>query len=222
MTAEEDAAAVSAWWLLAPGLLFGANFVLAATQAPSQTNLVYHLSDVIATAVLDLVLAGYALIAVAASHKPVRATLALRLPVSRHTAMRLAAATLVALVALDLISDPLLGSGRKQGIAPTHAPNGEHQWIVLGIAAVAVVVIAPVAEELIFRGLSFAALGRYALPGSAALFAMAHGLPILLAPIFVAGLALGWLRRRTASLYPSLAVHMSLNAIALAVALFTA
>jgi len=84
------------------------------------------------------------------------------------------------------------------------------------------VVIAPIAEELTFRGLCFASMGRFALPGSAALFAVAHALPVLLLPVFLAGLGIGWLRRRTDSLYPGLAVHMSLNATALTVALLTA
>jgi membrane protease YdiL (CAAX protease family) len=73
-----------------------------------------------------------------------------------------------------------------------------------------------------FRGLCFAAMGRYALPGSAALFALAHGLPVLLVPIFVAGLVLGWVRSRSGSLYPGMAVHMTLNAVAIAAALATA
>ena len=211
---------MSPWWLLAPSLLFAGNFVAALAVTVNQSKLVYQLGAIVATAVTDLVLAAYVLLAVRTSDVPVAATLALR-RVPLGLAAKLVVAVVVGLTVLDLITDPLLHAGQKQGIAPTHSPHGEHQWITLGLALVALVVIAPLAEELMFRGLCFATMGRYALPGSAALFALAHGLPVLLAPIFVAGLALGWLRVRTGSLYPGLAVHMLLNGIALAGALLT-
>jgi membrane protease YdiL (CAAX protease family) len=218
VTAEAAERRVSPWWLLAPVLLFTGNFLAALAVSTDQSNLVYHLSDVVSTAVVDLVLIGYAVLAVTASRLPVAPTLALRRVPLRQGA-KLAALVFVALTVLDALSEPLVHAGKKQGIAPTHAPRGQRQWIVLGLALIALVVIAPLAEELIFRGLCFATMGRYAVPGSAALFAVAHGLPVLLVPIFVAGLAIGWLRAHTGSLYPGLAVHIALNASALAVAL---
>jgi membrane protease YdiL (CAAX protease family) len=45
---------------------------------------------------------------------------------------------------------------------------------------------------------------------------------VLLIPVAIAGLVLGLLRERTGSLLPGLGVHMSLNAIALALALLVA
>ncbi len=221
MTETRPPGRVSPWWLVAPALLFVGNFIAALSVHVDQSNLVYQLGEVVATALTDLVLAGYVLLAVRSSHLPIAPTLALRRTRLAQGA-GLVAAVVVGLTVLDLITDPLLHAGQKQGIAPTHSPHGEHQWIALALAVIALVVIAPVAEELTFRGLCFATMGRYALPGSAALFALAHGLPVLLAPIFVAGLALGWLRARTGSLYPGLAVHMLLNGIALAAALLTA
>ncbi|MGN6380254.1 MAG: lysostaphin resistance A-like protein [Gaiellales bacterium] len=216
--AGPPAARISPWWLTGPVLLFGSNFLVALHSQPDQSNLVYQLSAIVATAVVDLILVGYVLLAVTRSRVEPREALALK-PVPVVRAARLVAAVFVLLTVLDLITDPLLHAGQKQGIAPTHAPHGEHQWITLAVALVALVVIAPVSEELIFRGLCFATMGRYAIPGSAALFAIAHGLPVLLAPIFVAGLVLGWLRAHTGSLYPGIAVHMLLNAAALAAAL---
>ena len=67
-----------------------------------------------------------------------------------------------------------------------------------------------------FRGLSWDVMGRFALPGTAAFWAIAHGLPALLLPVFLAGLVIGELRRRTDSLWPGMGVHMVTNAIALA------
>ena len=223
MTIDPPAATarVSPWWLAGPVLLFGGNFLAALSMHTDQSNLVYQLSTVLATVFADLILVAYALVAVRMSHKDERETLALR-RVPLQPALRLAAGAFVVITVLDLVTDPLLHAGQKQGIAPTHSPTGEHQWIALAAAVIGLVVVAPVAEEITFRGLCFATMGRYAIPGSAALFALAHGLPVLLAPIFVAGLVLGWLRARTGSLYPGLAVHMLLNATALVAALATA
>jgi membrane protease YdiL (CAAX protease family) len=219
--AEPPAGRISAWWLVAPTVLFAGNFLAALSVHTDQSNLVYHVPDILATAAVDLVLAGYALMAARSSDAGVAGVLALR-RVPPATGARLALGVFAFLTVVDLLTDPLLHAGKRQGIAPTHPPHGRHEWIALGLAVVALVVVAPVAEELIFRGLCFAAMGRYALPGSAALFALAHGLPVLLAPVFVAGLVIGWLRARTGSLYPGLAVHMLLNATALAAALATA
>jgi hypothetical protein len=221
MTVDPPATRVSPWWLTAPVLLFGSNFLVGLHSQPDQSNLVYQFGPIVANAFVDLILVAYALLAVRMSHLDEAETLALR-RVPLQPALRLAGGAFVAITVLDLVTDPLLHAGQKQGIAPTHSPTGEHQWIALAAAVVGLVVVAPIAEEITFRGLCFATMGRYAIPGSAALFALAHGLPVLLAPIFVAGLVLGWLRARTGSLYPGLGVHMLLNATALAAALATA
>ena len=213
---------VSAWWLLGPGLLFGFNFLAAliSTSSPDK-NLVYNLSAIVVTAVLDVVLIGYVLFAVRMSNAPIADTLAMRrTPVL--PAIGMGALALVVLLVLDKLVDPITHASKKQGIAPDHTPQTTHQWIALGVALVALVVIAPVAEELMFRGLSWEVMGRYALPGTAAFWAIAHGLPVLLLPVFLAGLVIGELRRRTDSLWPGMGVHMVTNAIALLVALLTA
>ena len=213
---------VSAWWLLGPGLLFGFSFLAAVlTTATTDKNLVYNLPAILVTAVVDVVLAAYVVFAVWISKVPIADTLALRrTPLWR--AVGLGALALVALIVLDKLVDPITHASKKQGIAPDHTPQTTHQWIALGVALVALVVIAPVAEELMFRGLSWEVMGRYALPGTAAFWAIAHGLPVLLLPVFLAGLVIGELRRRTDSLWPGMGVHMVTNAIALLVALLTA
>ena len=212
---------VSPWWLVPPGLLFVLNFIGSLfIRVPDQSNAVYKPSLIAQTAVFDLLLVAYVAFAAWRSTRRVGQTLALR-RVAFAPAARMAAGVFVAVTAFSLLTDPLTNAGKKQGIAPTHGPQDSHQWLALGFSLVALVVIAPVAEELMFRGLCFAGMGRYALPGSAALFAVAHGLPVLLLPIFVIGLGLGWLRSRTGSVYPGMGVHMSVNALALLVALAT-
>jgi membrane protease YdiL (CAAX protease family) len=202
-----------------PADLFVANFVgEVASSGQTTRNAVYDLGEIVATLVLDLILIGYAVFAVWASRRPVAVTLALR-RVAARPAVKAAAAGLAVIVVANLVLDPYLHASQRQGIAPTHDPRTSHQWIALAVAAVGLVLVAPAAEELIFRGLGFASFGRFALPLTSALFAVAHGLPVLLIPVGIAGLALGLVRERTGSVYPGMSVHMSLNALALGLAL---
>jgi len=81
-------------------------------------------------------------------------------------------------------------------------------------------VVAPIVEELTFRGLGqslLAFLGRWPsilLVGLA--FGLAHGLLEALLVLVPFGVALAWLRDRTDSVYPGMIVHALFNGIALA------
>ena len=205
--------------MLAPALLFIGNFIGALfTSGPAESNAVYNAPEIVTTVAIDLILIGYVVFAVWASHCPITTTLALRRPPLRPT-LKLAGVALAVILIANLILDPILNASQRQGIAPTHDPRSTHQWVVLAIAVVGLVFVAPAAEELVFRGLGFASLGRFALPLTTILFAVAHGLPVLLLPVGIAGLALGLLRQRSGSVLPGMGVHMTLNALALGIAL---
>jgi uncharacterized protein len=86
--------------------------------------------------------------------------------------------------------------------------------------------LAPVVEELIFRGLLFGWIeGRWG-PGTAFIvsslaFAAAHVEPAHAILVLPLGLLFGWQRWRTGSLWPSLVAHIANNGLAvLAVAFF--
>ena len=214
--------AVSPWWMAAPAALIVANFVAAqlVTTTPTR-DAVYDGGVIAGSLVQDAVIAAYVLAAALASGRPLRRVLALR-AVSRSAALRLALPLLAAMIVVDMALEPLTSAGREQGIAPDHTPHSAAQWRLLLLAFVAFALVAPLAEELLFRGLGFAALGRHALLLTSILFALAHALPALLVPVFLGGRALGWVRRRSGSVYPSLGMHVALNATGLAVALLTA
>jgi membrane protease YdiL (CAAX protease family) len=217
---DAPAPRLSPWWMLAPALLFIANFIGGLlTNGPSARNTVYNATAIVGTVVVDVVLIVYVVFAAWASRRPIAPTLALRRTPLRP-ALKLGGAVLAVVIVVNLLLDPLLHASERQGIAPTHDPRSTHQWVVLAIAVVGLVLVAPAAEELVFRGLGFATLGRFALPATTVLFAIAHGLAVLLIPVAIAGLLLGLLRVKTASVYPGMGVHMSLNGLALALALF--
>ena len=92
------------------------------------------------------------------------------------------------------------------------------------IAVPAVVIVAPVAEELFFRGVAFNAwLREYGYPralfGSALLFALIHGSLLALLPIFLLGIGLALVYDRSRSLLASMVMHATVNGISVALAL---
>ena len=115
----------------------------------------------------------------------------------------------------------LEGIGLVQGVAIAEAvvERGDPTVVV-----VAFMVVAPIAEELFFRGVAYNAWirergPRFALYGSAALFALIHGSVFALAPIFALGIALALVYRRTGSLPAAMAMHAGFNAISVVLTL---
>jgi membrane protease YdiL (CAAX protease family) len=89
--------------------------------------------------------------------------------------------------------------------------------LILG--GIAVVVLGPLAEEIIFRGLVLGALARLvpvsaAIGLSAVLFAASHGSPWMLGPISLLGVVLGVLVWRTRKLTAAWAGHGLFNLVA--------
>ena len=89
-----------------------------------------------------------------------------------------------------------------------HLAEGPESVVIL----IAAVIVAPLGEELLFRGAIFGALARaggVGLPiiGSAALFGLVHLSPGHAAAAFVSGLCLGWLRAVTGSVWPGVVAH---------------
>src|SRR3954452_19851471 len=93
----------------------------------------------------------------------------------------------------------------------------------LVFVAVLVCLIAPIAEELFFRGFMFGALRRpIGWVGAAVVTGVVFGLihaggtdAVFLVPLAVLGFLLCWLYRQTGSLLPGMAVHAFNNALAL-------
>jgi membrane protease YdiL (CAAX protease family) len=95
-------------------------------------------------------------------------------------------------------------------------------WLVF----LAGVVIAPVIEEIIFRGFIFAGLvKRYgwqkAALISAIIFALIHMQPLAFLPIVLLGLIFSYLYFKSGSIWPAVAIHMITNALGLGAAYFS-
>jgi uncharacterized protein len=79
-------------------------------------------------------------------------------------------------------------------------------------------IVAPIVEELFFRGMLYPLLRRrlpawLAIVANAAIFAALHFIPILLPMLFVMGLLLTFVRARTHSIIPGILIHALNNAV---------
>ncbi|MFT5587590.1 MAG: membrane protease YdiL (CAAX protease family) [Cognaticolwellia sp.] len=114
---------------------------------------------------------------------------------------------------------PGLSLGSLERLGEAAESTGLSFWIM----ALSTAVVAPVYEELLFRGYVFRGLSRSAGPGvaigvSALLFAAFHGDPLHAIAVLPMGLFLGWLRWRTGSIWPSMIAHALNNAVWVALA----
>ncbi len=89
-------------------------------------------------------------------------------------------------------------------------------------AILAIVLLAPLAEEAFFRGFAYPGLAKRwgvwgGAAGSSVIFASSHGSVGLLVPAFMSGMVLVWVYGRTGSLWPGILAHAAQNGIAMAV-----
>ena len=110
-------------------------------------------------------------------------------------------------------------SSRAPGWTPSTSPAssralGATSWAMALIAAV----LAPLAEEVAFRGYLLSALRTHLRPGvaiaaSSVLFAAMHLDPVRFPAVLFLGVFLGWLAWRSGSLWPAVAAHAVNNGL---------
>lgn len=151
-----------------------------------------------------------------------RAALGLRAFAPRWLGIALALTLLAVVVSTAL--EPVLHAGEEQGLAPDRWQDNRAPAFALNAAVVVLAV--PFAEELFFRGLGVRALGFLGLAPSvlltAAIFALAHGLPAAIPALGFFALALGYVRYRSESVWPGVIAHASYNLVGILVALYVA
>jgi membrane protease YdiL (CAAX protease family) len=148
-----------------------------------------------------------------------RRFLAFRRPTSWKRAAGIAVLILIAVFVVGGVVDQFGNPEKEQGLIPQHWDSSK----IAPFAAFAfvVVVVAPIVEELQFRGVGYGLLERFG-PTAAVLlvglaFALVHGLVAGFPVILVFGTGLAYLRSRTDSIYPCMLLHASFNAFGLIV-----
>jgi membrane protease YdiL (CAAX protease family) len=206
-------------WLVLVGVMAAFAYIGRAAGGDPPDDVLYQYDTAIGSAILyGLIFSIVLLMCRGASAQDL---LALRRPNSWKRAGLISLAIFGIMLVLGAVLEPFLDAGEEQGLTPDDWDSGRAG----AFAANAVVVagIAPVVEELTYRGLGFSVLARFgstaAIVVTAVIFGLGHGLVVAL-PILVAfGLGLGYLRSRTGSIYPSIGLHALFNALSLALAL---
>lgn len=218
MTGRLDRGRLIGWTLLVAALALLGYASRAAGGKPDK-DVAYQYSTAVSGAVQYAIILAIVL----AITRPEWRLLALRRPSSYGRAASTALLALAAVYATSAVVSAYSDPGREQGLTPDTWDS--HRATQFAVNFVVFAGVAPVVEELTFRGLGYsllAPLGQWAAVLWVGLaFGLAHGLieglPILI--VFGAGLAL--LRARTDSVYPGIAVHAAFNAVALVVSVTT-
>ncbi len=98
--------------------------------------------------------------------------------------------------------------------------NWESSTVDIALLFLAVAIVTPIVEELMFRGYILDAINRKhgdwtAIIWSSILFGLIHLDPFVAGQAFMGGIIYGWIRVRTGSLLPSIVGHMMWNTLAL-------
>ena len=207
-------------WALIAALLSALNFVAYASTsaASSSSESLFSWSFAGANAVFLFV---WIVISLAISNgRP--GLRALRRPrISLLTAIGLGLLAIAGTVVASYLVTNLGGDpAREQGLLNEHWQSGK---LVPFIASVLVLtVLTPIAEELFVRGLGFGLFQPFgqaaAMAVPALAWALMHGLPAAIFPLFVFGIGLGYLRQRSDSVVPGMIVHGLYNGLAVALA----
>jgi membrane protease YdiL (CAAX protease family) len=204
-------------WLVFVGVLTAVNWAGRLSEGTPDKNSAYQWNVAVGAAVQFVLLLGI----IALMARGAWDLLALRRPRSWGRALGAGFLLLVVVDVVNLALDPFLHPGREQGLTPSRW-EPQHAG-AFALFAFSVVVLAPVTEELAFRGLGFGLLRPFGLvppiAGTAILWAFAHGLLEALPVIVLLGIGLAWIRYRQDSTIPGMLIHATFNGLALAASL---
>jgi membrane protease YdiL (CAAX protease family) len=194
--------------------------VAYATQlssGPPEKDVAYQWSSSILGLIQYAVILGILLLLTLGLDR--RRFLAFRRPKSWPRAAGIAALVLVAVFVVGGIVGLFANPEREQGLIPENWDSSKIAPFI-GFTFV-VVIVAPIVEELQFRGVGYGLLERFGRTAAILLvglaFALVHGLIAGFPVIAVFGCGLAYLRSRTDSIYPCMLLHASFNAFGLLV-----
>ena len=224
-SAPVNRARLAAWGGLV-GLIavlnYAARFSSSGGSATSSENDVYRYSTFTGGLVLYAVWLGVVLLITRDRFD----LLCWRRPSRWPRALQLAGGVVAAIWIWELIVSALplpQSPGKEQALAPTHWEAAHAGAFAANCALF--VVIAPLVEELTFRGAGqslLAFLGRTpSILAVGVAFGLAHGLVEAELVLIPFGVLLAVLRDRTSSVFPGMLVHALFNGIALALAVLT-
>jgi membrane protease YdiL (CAAX protease family) len=209
-----------AWWVIV-GALSVLAFSASFADGDPPDDVLYRYDS----AILGFLLYGLILgiLLAIASGLDFREAFGLRRPASWSAAIGWAFGLLVAFFAIAAALEPVLGGGEEQGLDPSGWRSDRAFAFVLN--AIVIAGVAPVVEELMYRGIGFTLLAPLGITAAIVVigiaFALSHGLIRAFPVLFLIGAGLAFLRWRTGSIYPAIILHACFNGIGLLAGLAT-
>jgi membrane protease YdiL (CAAX protease family) len=208
-----------AWWALV-GTLSVLAFAANASNPEPVRDALYQYETAIVGFPFYLLILGIILV-IASGFGP-REAFALRRPTSWGTAAGLSLGLLIVLLAVAAALEPVFGAGEEQGLDPTGWDPARAPAFALNFVLTAA--LAPLIEELLFRGIGFFLLEQFgqaaAIVVTGIAFALTHGIAEGVPVFFIIGVGLGFMRSRTKSLYPPVLMHAGFNGIGVIAGVF--
>lgn len=147
-----------------------------------------------------------------------RRFLGFRRPTSWWRGVRISTVALFAVFVIGAVVGQFGNAEKEQGLIPQSWDS--HKIAQFAAFAAIVTVVAPVVEELMFRGVGYGLLEPFGRNTAVILvgiaFALTHGLVVGFPVIAAFGIGLAYLRSRTDSIYPCILLHACFNAAGLA------
>jgi len=210
-------------WLVFVGALTSLSFAVQLGGAEAPDDIAYRYSSTVAALVqYGLMLGILLLISRGVSRRQI---FGLRRPESWPRALGVAALALLSIYFAAFVYDRVLSMfgdwnpTKEQGLVPDEWDSSRAGAFVAFFIVVAFV--GPAVEELTYRGMGVSLLMPYgsaaAIVATGVLFGAVHGLLVVLVPLSLFGIIVGWLRVRTDSIYPPIVLHSTYNGVALIV-----
>ena len=212
-------------WLVFVGIFALLNYAAQLSGTETPDDLAYRYSSSIAALIQYWIIFGVVIAIALVSRIELRSAFAIRRPTSWPRAIGIAILALLTIYLAAFVYERVLSvfgdwsPTEEQGLVPDGWDSSRAGAFVAFFLVVTLV--APAVEELTYRGLGLSLLAPYgptlAILVTGILFGAAHGLLIALPILAVFGIVVGWLRVRTASIYPPMLLHATFNGTALLV-----
>lgn len=208
---------IAAWGAIVV-FLIALGYASRAEGGDPPKDALYRYETAVAGVIVYLALLGVLLLV--GRGLPKQAFFALRPPGAWPRALGLALAAYVGIFVGAGLLLVALDAGDEQGLTPEEWDSSRAGAYAANFVAIALV--GPVVEELLYRGAGMTLLARFGAPVAVLVtaigFGLGHGLVLALAALVFFGLVTAWLRLKTASVYPCILVHCAFNATSLIVA----
>jgi uncharacterized protein len=205
-------------WVFLVGALSALAYGSRASGGKPDSDALYRYSTAVGGIVVYLILLGIVVFGIANGLSR-RDFFALRRPHSWPRALGWVVAGYVAIFVGAGLLLWALDAGDEQGLTSDDWDSSRAGAYAANFVAVAVV--APIVEELVYRGAGMSLLLRFGAPVAVIVtalgFGLGHGLVLALPALVVFGLVTAVVRLRTGSVYPTMLIHGLFNATSLIV-----